>query len=378
VKGIGADVVIVGGGVIGCALARELAGRGAGVTVVEKGEPGEEASFAAAGLLAPQAENLAPGPLLDLALESRGLYPGWTADLTQETGIDVGYRRCGILRCALPGDPRPGEREPFDEFAWQLSAGLPVERCGAGEIVSRSGGAASPEITEGLFFPEEGIVNNRLLTAALHVSARRRGVTFLTQTAALRVVSRGGRCAGVETGRGVIAAEKVVNAAGAWAGFDAGTAVPIEPVRGQIVEIESPGRLPTVLESRDVYIVPRGETLLLGSTAERVGFEKRVTAGAVERLIGSAARLVPSLAKAAFLGAWAGLRPASPDGLPILGPGPVSGLFLATGHFRNGILLAPVTSLVMADLISGDAARDLAAFSVFRFGAPARVSGGRA
>jgi glycine oxidase len=376
VKGTGADVVIVGGGVIGCALARELAGRGAGVTVVEKGEPGEEASWAAAGLLAPQAENLAPGPLLDLALESRGLYPGWTAELVDETGIDVGYRRCGILRCALPGD-----RQPFEEFAWQEAAGLPLEPCGAGGIASRSGGTASPEISEGLFFPEEGVVNNRLLTEALLVSARRRGVTFLTRTAALRVVSRGGRCAGVETDRGVVAGEKVVNAAGAWAGFDAESAentVPIEPVRGQIVEIESPKRLPAVLESRDVYIVPRGDTVLLGSTSERVGFEKKVTAGAVERLIGSAVRLVPALAKASFLGAWAGLRPAAPDGLPILGPAPLPGLFLATGHFRNGILLAPVTSLVMADEISGGAARDLRAFSVARFGAPARVSGGRA
>ena len=372
-KASGADVVIVGGGVIGCALARELAGRGAGVTVIEKGESGQEASSAAAGLLAPQAENLAAGPLLDLALESRRLYPGWTAALVEETGIDVGYRRCGILRCALPG-----EREPFSAFAWQREAGLIVEACGAGAIASRSGGAASADISDGLFFPEEGVVNNRLLTEALRVSGGRRGVTFLTQTPVLRVVSRGGRCAGVETARGVIASEKVVNAAGAWAGFDAECGVPIEPVRGQIVEIESPKPLPAALESRDVYIVPRGRSLLLGSTAERVGFEKKVTAAAVERLLGAAVRLAPSLANAAFLGAWSGLRPATPDGLPVLGPSRLPGLFLAAGHFRNGILLAPITSLVMADEVSGGSARDLRAFSALRFGAPARVSGGRA
>lgn len=370
----GADVVIVGGGVIGCALARELAGRGARVTVIDKGQPGGEASWAAAGLLAPQAENIAPGPLLDLALESRRLYPRWSEELVAETGIDVGYRACGILRCALPG-----ERRPFEAFDWQRAAGLCLEPCGAAAISSRSGGAAAPEISEGLFFPEEGVVNNRLLTAALRVSAEGRGVTFLAQTLALRVVSRGGRCAGVETDRGVLASGSVVNAAGAWAGFDAASGVPIEPVRGQIVEIESPRPLPTVLESADVYIVPRGDSLLLGSTAERAGFEKKVTAGAVERLIAAAARLVPSLAKAAFLGAWSGLRPAAPDGLPVLGPARLPGLFLATGHYRNGILLAPVTSLVMADEISGGAARDLRPFSVQRFGGEeARVSGGRA
>src|SRR5262249_11015793 len=323
--------------------------------------------------LAPQAENLPPGPLLDLALESRALYPRWTEELAEETGIDAGYNRCGILRCALPG-----ENPPFEEFAWQKAAGLSVEPCGAAAIASRSGGAASPEISDGLFFPEEGVVNNRLLMEALRVSARRRGATFQTQTPVLRVVSRGGRCAGVQTTRGVIASEKVVNAAGAWAGFDAESSIPIEPVRGQIVEIESPRRLAAVLESRDVYMVPRGQTLLLGSTAERVGVEKRVTAGAVERLIAAATRLAPSLSKAAFLGAWAGLRPAAPDGLPVLGPARLPGLYLAAGHFRNGILLAPVTSVVMADEISGGAARDLRAFSVLRFGAPARVSGGRA
>ena len=372
-KGSRADVAIVGGGVIGCALARELAGRGAAVTVVERGEPGGEASGAAAGLLAPQAENLQPGPLLDLALESRGLYPRWVAGLVEETGIDVGYRRSGILRCALPEEN--GSFEPFD---WQLRAGLPIEICGRARIASLSGGAAAGEISEGLFFPEEGFVNNRLLTRALRLSAERRGVVFLSETRALRVRAPAGRCEGVETDRGGVEAPKVVNAAGAWAGFDAEFSVPVEPVRGQIVEIESPIGLSTVLESRDVYIVPRGGSLLLGSTAERVGFDKSVTAGAVECLLAAAKRLLPAIGAAAFRGAWAGLRPGTPDGLPILGAAGLPGLFVAAGHFRNGILLAPVTSIVMADIIGGRVRHDLDAFSAARFqrGGPAR--GGRA
>ncbi|HKF42538.1 MAG TPA: glycine oxidase ThiO [Thermoanaerobaculia bacterium] len=363
-KGSRADVAIVGGGVIGCALARELAGRGAAVTVIERGQPGGEASGAAAGLLAPQAENLEPGPLLDLALESRDLYPRWVGELAEETRMDVGYRRCGILRCALSG-----ERGPFEAFEWQRRAGLRVEPCGSAEIASRSGGAVSGEIREGLFFPDEGYVNNRLLTRALRLSGERRGVVFLSETRALRVLEAGGRCAGVETDRGAVEADKVVNAAGAWAGFDPEFPVPVEPVRGQIVEIESPVPLSTVLESSDVYMVPRGGSLLLGSTAERAGFDKSVTAGAVERLLAAAERLVPSAAKAAFRGAWAGLRPGTPDGLPVLGRERLPGLFAAAGHFRNGILLAPVTSIVMADVLSGVASRDLSAFSGLRFGA---------
>jgi glycine oxidase len=359
----GADVVIVGGGVIGCALARELALRGAAVTVIEKAEPGAEASGAAAGLLAPQAEGLARGPFFDLALESRRLYPEWTASLAQESGMEVGYRKTGILRCALAGSA--AER---DAFAWQRRAGLAVEEKDAGEIAALTGGSVSEEIREAVFFPDEGVVDNRRLTRALWVAAERRGVEFLLGRTVRRFLVRGGRCAGVETDEGPVAAEQTVNAAGAWAGFDPDFPVPVEPVHGQIVEVESAvPSLATVVESTDVYVVPRGGSWLLGSTAERIGFEKRVTAGTVARLIAAAARLLPALEDAAFLRAWSGLRPGTPDGRPVLGRGPLPGLYLATGHFRNGILLAPVTALAMADCLAGSGARDLSPFALGRF-----------
>ena len=359
----GADVVIVGGGVIGCALARELALRGAAVTVIDKAEPGAEASGAAAGLLAPQAEGLARGPFFDLALESRRLYPEWTAALTDESRMKVGYRKTGILRCALPGSAT--ER---DAYAWQRRAGLAVEEKDAGEIAALTGGSVSPEIREAMFFPDEGVVDNRRLTRALWVAAERCGVEFLLGRTARRFLVNGGRCAGVETDEGPVAAAQAVNAAGAWAGFDADFPVPVEPVHGQIVEVESAApALATVVESRDVYVVPRGGSWLLGSTAERIGFEKRVTAGTIARLIAAASRLLPSLENAAFLRAWSGLRPGTPDGLPVLGRGPLPGLFLATGHFRNGILLAPVTALAMADCLAGSGARDLSPFALGRF-----------
>ena len=362
-KGKRADVAIVGGGLIGCALARELAGRGASVTVIEKTHPGAEASSAAAGLLAPQAEGLDAGPFLDLALESRDLYPHWVEQLFEETQMDVGYRRAGILRCAFPGG------EPaLEVYEWQWEAGLPVERRDAGGIAALTAGAVSGAVREALFFPEDALVDNRRLTEAVRIAAERRGVTFLAPMAARRFAVAGGRCGGVETEEGLVEAGHVVNAAGAWASFDPRFPVPVEPVRGQIVEVESRGlKLAAVVESEEVYIVPRGDSLLLGSTTERVGFIKGITVGAVRRLLAAATRLLPPLEEAGFRRAWSGLRPGTPDGWPLLGPSSLPGLSLATGHFRNGILLAPVTALALADELSGRSTRDFSPFSALRF-----------
>ena len=356
-------VVIVGGGAIGCSLARELAGRGASVTVIDRAEPGFEASGAAAGLIAPQAEGLAPGAFFDLASESRELYPELAAELAEETGIDVGWRRKGVLRCALSG--AEGER-----YRWQTEAGLPlqsVDRAGISEI---SGGTVTPEAASGLFFPQDGVVDPRKLTRALWRSAERRGVRFLLGTFARRLRVHSGRCRGVETDRGVFEADAVVDATGAWSAFDPkAPAVRVEPVRGQIVDLRPADPAPRcVVESEEVYVVPREDgSVLLGSTEERVGFRKEVTAAAVRDLVTAACRLVPSLERAGFAGAWAGLRPGSADGLPVLGESAVAGLFFATGHFRNGILLAPVTARRMAAAVEGAAVPGLEAFSPKRF-----------
>ncbi|HSS45188.1 MAG TPA: glycine oxidase ThiO [Thermoanaerobaculia bacterium] len=361
-----ADVVIVGGGAIGCALARELALRGVSVAVIERAEPGAEASGAAAGLLSPQADAVAPGPFFDLGVESRSLYPDWARELSEETGSDVGYRRTGILRCALPGD-----RARLSVFLWQREAGFALEHCDAAGVAARSDGRVSSEVREALFFPDEAIVDSRRLTRALWLSAERRGVRILLGTTARRFLVRGGICRGVETDRGAIEAARVVDAAGAWAAFDdtLPLRLPVAPVHGQIVQLETrEGVLPTVIQSEEVYVVPRADgSLLLGSTFESVGFEKRVTAGAVQKLIGAATRLVPSLASARFVTAWAGLRPGTPDGLPVLGPSPVPGLYLATGHFRNGILLAPVTARILAEALTGKGSPELTVFSADRF-----------
>ncbi len=362
-----ADVLVVGGGVIGCALAAELAARGRDVMVLERAEPGAEASGAAAGMLTPQFEARSRDAFFELALESRGLYPAWVRVLEQETGIDVGYRRTGLLHCDL--QDAPGSL--VAQVAWQRAAGLEVSALRREEIPREIAGRLSPEVRSATFFPEEGAVDPRRLTRAAWLLADRRGVRVRTGVAAVGLRIEGGACRGVETRDGAILASAVVDAAGAWAAFESSlpVSVPVEPVRGQIVELLLPGRpLPTILSCEDVYVVPRADgSVLLGSTVEHVGFRKEVTAGAVERLIAAAAGLMPEIGSARFVTAWSGLRPGTPDGLPILGACRVPGLFFAAGHFRNGILLAPVTALAVADAVMGGGRRDLSPFSIERF-----------
>jgi glycine oxidase len=359
--------------VIGCALAAELALRGGSVTIVERGEPGGEASSAAAGMLNPQAEARSPSPFFELLLESGDLFPEWSARLFEETGIDVGYRRTGLLECGFEA----GGDAVFESYRWQRDRGLRVEDRPRESLAAEIDGRLSPEVSRAVFFPDEAVVDPPRLARAAWLAAERLGVRVLTATSATRFLVEGDVCRGVETETGPIAAQSVVDAAGAWAAFDrtGAPSVPVYPVRGQIVQLSVPGRpLSTVVFSDEVYIVPRPDgTVLLGSTVELVGFRKEVTAEAVERLLAAAIRLVPALASARFVTAWAGLRPGTPDGLPILGDSPITGLFFAAGHFRKGILLAPITARLVADAITGGPPRDLSAFSLNRFYAELRV-----
>jgi len=357
-----ADTVVVGGGVIGLSLARELSSRGCDVVVVERGRTGDEASSAAAGLLSAQSDAESPSLFFDLARKSRDLYPEWSALLREETVIDVGWRRIGVLRV--------GAAESLERFAWQIDAGLPLERLEATEIARRSAGRAAREIHHGLFFPEDAVVDNRSLVRALESSLDHRGVAVLEGVAATRFLVERGRCLGIETTSGPIRSDSVVDCAGAWANFDTALPfqIPVEPVRGQIVELSDREPFPIVLASEDVYLVPRGNgRILVGATVERAGFRKEVTAGGVARLLAAALVLAPTLESARVTCAWAGLRPGTPDGFPIIGESPVSGLFLAAGHFRNGILLAPLTAVLVADMVTRVTAEHPRLFSPERF-----------
>lgn len=362
-----ADVVIVGGGLIGCSLAAELASRQRSVVVLERAEPGGEASGAAAGMLSPQADAADPSPFFDLALESRDLYPDWSRRIFEETGVDIGYRRTGLLR-VLPAGPAGPERA---SVVWQRARGLRVEELECEELPSEIAARLAPQARSVLSYPDEAVVDPRRATRAAWLLAERRGVRVETGTTVRRFTIERGVCRGVETDAGSMASAVVVDAAGAWAAFDGNLPVPVPvvPIRGQIVELRLGGRpLSTVLSSEEVYLVPREDgSVLIGSTLEHVGFRKEVTAGAIRGLLDAAERLCPDVTSARFVTAWAGLRPGTPDGWPLLGESGVEGLFLATGHFRNGILLAPATARFMADLLTGRPAPRLSPFAVDRF-----------
>ena len=349
-----ADVVVIGGGLIGCALARELARRGARTVLVERAELAGEASRAAAGMVAPQAETERPGPLLPLALESRRLYPDWVTSVEAESGLDVEYREDGILYVALGA---ADARVLSARAAWQRRLGLRAVRLDPREA-RRLAPVVAPHIRLAIHFPDDHRVNNERLSIAAGIAARRAGVVVRERTRASAIRARSGRVSAVVTDHGAIATPVVVNAAGAWAGqigLPVGVReLPVFPVRGQMLVLRGPpGALALPLYSRHAYLVPRLDgRVLLGSTRERAGFDKRVTMGAAAALLGAAAAVAPGLAGLSVERTYAGLRPGTPDELPILGPArDLPGLFCAAGLYRSGILLAPATAAALADLI---------------------------
>ena len=363
-----ADVVVVGGGIIGCALARELALAGLRVTIIERGEPGREASSAAAGMLGPQAECDAEGPLLRLGLASRALYPDTVAALHEESGIDPELDRDGIVYVALDEEE---ETVLLARAQWQRRAGLAVERLSA-EGVRALEPSIGDAVRSAVRFPDDHRLDNARLARAYAVAAVRAGVIIRAGVTVHGIRRERGRASGVVTPHGPIAAGLVVNAAGAWsAQLDGAATLAVHPVRGQMVALRLP-RAPFrhAVYWRGVYLVPRRDgRLLAGSTYEQVGYDKRVTGGAVQGILERTFRVAPLLADATFADAWAGLRPGTPDNLPILGADPsYSGLYHATGHYRSGILLAPITAQLMLELIvDGAASIDLAPFAPGRF-----------
>ena len=362
-------MIVVGAGIVGLAAARALAGEGARVVVVERGRPGAEASAAAAGWLAVQAEANEGWPLLDVALRGRARHPSLAAELEAETGVGVELARHGTLELAFTDED---ERALEQRLRWQRARGLPVEPLGRDEA-RRAEPSLSPALRRALLFPEDGSVDNVRLTRALAASAAARGATLLSGRPVGRLVVAGGRIAGVATGAETLSAPVVIEAMGAWSAALAGDPQPppVEPVRGQILAFDAPrGTLLHVVCTARGYVVPRADgRLLAGSTLERVGFVKEVTAEGLDGIRRTAAEIAPLLADLPAAASWAGLRPGTPDGLPIVGPGAVPGLFHATGLYRNGILLGPLVGEAVARLARGLPPEiDLALFSPARFG----------
>ncbi len=350
---------------MGCAVALRLAQRGLQPLVLERSVPGAEASSAAAGILAPQKEVDGPGPLLEMALASRARFPALVAELQAATGMDIGYRLSGVLVLA-DGE---GAAALEERAAWQRRIGLRVELLSAAEAKRLE--PALGEHTVALRLAEEGQVDPPQLMRALQLAAARAGAEFATAYVR-RVHHDGITVRGVDVEGETIESPIVVVAAGSWSGLVDGAALParaVRPIRGQMVELETrPAPFQHVLFGHAGYLVARSDgRIAVGSTMEEVGFRKEVTAAGLERLLRMACRLVPALAEAPVRRFWAGFRPATEDRLPFLGPTPIRGLHLATGHLRNGILLTPITAdAVVAAIVGEPPPIDLAPFSVAR------------
>lgn len=363
------DLLVIGAGLVGCAAAYELAKAGLTVTVVERGAPGCEASSAGAGMLCPQSATSAPNPMLTLGLASKALYAGLAAELRERSGLDVEHQTGGSLHCFLDAGDAAVGRAAFD---WQHAAGLKAELLSREEALALEPDL-TPDILGALFLPEDQWVNNPRLVTALAQAASLKGVEFVrAEVSAL--LRKGDRVLGVSAGHSEVLAGGVLLAAGAWSGQLAATAaltLPVQPVRGQLLCLEGvPRRLHYLLHLKDHYLVPRvnGE-ILVGSSLEWVGFVKHVTAEQIHAFLQAAIRLVPRLGHLAIKATWAGFRPWAADERPVIGPWPgIDGLFVATAHFRNGILLAPITARLMKELIvDGTVSPDLTPFLPDRF-----------
>jgi glycine oxidase len=373
-----ADVLVIGGGIIGCSIAWRLAQGGMKVTVLDRSEPGAEASSAAAGMLAPLGERVEPRTFSELCVASRSLYPRFAAEMEESSGHATGYRSDGSLLVALNEEL---EEELAEVHRLQTAQGYSLQPLTAAEAHSRETGL-SPQVRSALFIPGDHWVDNERLMRALVIACQRAGVRFQAGHAVYKFHTEGDQIESVAAGSGsIFTAKTYVLAAGCWSGELAeglGVRLPVTPCCGQMMEFKALRELPFVVRAGIHYLVPRPDRrLLVGTTAEYIGFEKAVTARGLLSILEGIQRLAPIISNFRFLRAWAGLRPDTADHLPILGYGEMENLVFATGHFRNGILLAPVTAEIIVDLIlKGATSRPIEAYRPTRFtGSGDRVIG---
>ena len=365
------DVLIIGGGVIGLTIARELYKKGVRkITILERGEVGKEASHAAAGMLAPHAETEKLDEFYYFCDESNKLYPNLAAELFDETAVDIELDRNGTLYLAFT---ETDVLEIRRRFEWQKSAGLQVAHLSAQET-RQAEPFVSPDVLESLFFPNDWQVENRKLVQALQKFAELGGIEIRENTEITSLLIENRKITGAETVSEKFFAEKVVLAGGAWTSLvkTQGFTIPkVNPIRGQMISFHTAKRLfQKVIYSPRGYLVPRADgRILAGASVEDVGFDKNTTESEIALLRENTLEIAPSLVNLEVAEKWAGLRPLAADGLPILGSFPqVENFFVATAHYRNGILLAPLTAKILAENIVDNEISDyLKIFGTERF-----------
>ncbi|HEY9617978.1 MAG TPA: glycine oxidase ThiO [Microcoleaceae cyanobacterium] len=343
------DVVIIGGGTMGLAIALELRWRGLTVQVLSRNFA-EAALHAAAGMLAPQAEQLSPSPMLDLCLQSRAMYPDWTRKLEELTGLDAGYWACGILAPMYEEDILAGgDRDDREDGAWGAEW---LDR----DTIHAHQPGLSPDVMGGWWYPQDAQVDNRALATALRMAVQEAGVRLQEGVTVNQFWCEDHQVMGIHTSQGMVQASHYILATGAWS--QELLPIPVQPKKGQMLSLRINDvdrqslNLQQVLFGTGIYVVPRRLTrIVLGATSEDAGFTPTNTPAGIQTLLGNATRLVPLFANLPIEEFWWGFRPTTPDELPILGNSPYRNLTLATGHYRNGILLAPITAKLIADQV---------------------------
>lgn len=365
------NVLIIGGGVIGLSIARAIHRLGISkITVLERSKPGQESSFAAAGMLAPNAETEKEDEFTEFCTESLQLYTNFAGELLEETGVDIELDKSGTLYLAFSEND---SKEIRHRYQWQKSAGLQVEYLTAQET-RREEPFVSPDVRESLFFPNDWQVENRRLLLALRRYAELNNIKIVENTEIANLIIENKKAIGAATETEKYFAETVVITTGAWTSLiKAGNVVmpQVKPIRGQMISFHTAKRLfNKVIYSPRGYIVPRADgRILVGATVEDVGFDKTLTRIGIEFLRETALEISPSLGNLEISEKWAGLRPTSIDGLPILGALPeIENTLIATAHYRNGILLAPITAKIIAEAIAANIeSKYLKIFSPRRF-----------
>jgi glycine oxidase len=346
------DVAIAGGGLIGGSIALELARAGVKVGLFDRQQPGQEASWAGAGILSPAPESSATIPLVSLGKASMATYPEFVSMVEELSGQSAAYRPKGTLQALFTRDAR---EELSTVIALHHGLGLKAE-----PLRTEDARALEPSLSEDLeaavLRPDEASIDNRALTSAVLEAARRSGVQFFSASGVEAIRREGGRCVGLNLKSEKVEAKWTIVAAGCFSASIEGVAsfAPVKPAKGQMVALRADDlKIERVLWSENIYLVPRNDgRILAGATVEYTGFDKALTAGGIEKILAASIELCPGLSSARVEESWAGLRPDSPDHLPIIGPTGLDGLLIATGHFRSGILLAPITARLVREWVT--------------------------